>query len=190
VVTAKAGEKDVPVDIAAIGNVEPFASISIRSQVTGQLHEIAFHEGDFVKSGQKLFVLDRRPFEAALAQTEANLSRDKALLAQAEAQLTRDAASAEYQQITSERQSQLVQRGIISKDQAEQARAQADATRAVVSADKANVESAKAQLVAQEAMIENARLQLAYTVITSPIDGRTGNLSVKVGSLITVTSSR
>jgi multidrug efflux system membrane fusion protein len=185
VVTAKAGEKDVPVDIAAIGNVEAFASISIRAQVTGQLQEIAFHEGDFVKQGQKLFVLDRRPFEAALAQTEANLTRDKALLAQAEAQLTRDAANAEYMQLTYERQSQLAQRGIISKDQAEQSRSQADATRALVNADKANVESAKAQLVAQGAMVENARLQLDYTVITSPIDGRTGNLAVKVGSLVT-----
>jgi len=185
VVVAKAGEKDVPVDIAAIGNVEAFASISIRSQVTGQLQEIAFHEGDFVKTGQKLFVLDRRPFEAALAQTEANLTRDKALLAQAEAQLTRDAAQAEYQQLTSERNSQLQQRGIISKDQAEQSRSQADATRAVVNADKANVESARAQLVAQQAMVETARVQLSYTVITSPIDGRTGNLAVKVGSLIT-----
>ena len=185
VVTAKAGEKDVPVDIAAIGNVEAFASISIRAQVTGQLQEIAFHEGDFVKQGQKLFVLDRRPFEAALAQTQANLTRDKALLSQAEAQLTRDAANAEYMQLTYERQSQLAQRGIISKDQAEQSRSQADATRALVDADKANVESAKAQLVAQEAMVENARLQLEYTVITSPIDGRTGNLAVKVGSLIT-----
>jgi membrane fusion protein, multidrug efflux system len=185
VVTAKAEEKDVPVDIAAIGNVEAFASISIRAQLTGLLQEILFHEGDSVKAGQKLFVLDRRPFEAALAQTEANLTRDKALLAQAEAQLTRDAANAEYQQLASERQSQLVQRGIISKDQAEQARAQADATRALVNADRANVESAKAQLVAQEAMIENARLQLGYTLITSPIDGRTGNLAVKVGSLIT-----
>jgi multidrug efflux system membrane fusion protein len=185
VVTAKSMQKDVPVDIAAIGNVEAFASISVRSQVTGQLQEILFHEGDFVKVGQRLFVLDRRPFEAALAQAEANLTRDKALLAQAEAQLTRDAASAEYQQLASERQSQLVQRGIISKDQGEQSRAQADATRAVVEADKANVDSAKAQLIAQEAMVENARLQLGYTVISSPIDGRTGNLAVKVGSLIT-----
>ncbi|HEX7137916.1 MAG TPA: efflux RND transporter periplasmic adaptor subunit, partial [Vicinamibacterales bacterium] len=121
----------------------------------------------------------------ALAQTEANLTRDKALLAQAEAQLTRDAANAEYMQLTYERQSQLAQRGIISKDQAEQSRSQADATRALVSADKANVESAKAQLVAQDAMVENARLQLGYTVIASPINGRTGNLAVKVGSLIT-----
>lgn len=185
VVIAKASQKDVPVDIAAIGNVEAFAAISICSQVTGQLQEIAFHEGDFVKAGQHLFTLDRRPFEAALAQAQANLSRDKALLAQAEAQLNRDAANAEYQQLTAERQSQLVQRGIVSKDAGEQARAQADATRALVAADRANVESAKAELVAQEAAVETARVQLSYTVITSPIDGRTGNLAVKVGSLIT-----
>jgi multidrug efflux system membrane fusion protein len=184
-VVAKVGERDVPVDIAAIGNIEAYATISIRSQVTGQLEEIAFHEGDFVKAGQRLFTLDRRPFEAAVAQAEANLSKDKALLAQAQAQLARDAANAEYQQLTSERNSQLVQRGILSKDAGEQSRAQADATAAAVNADKANVESAKAELVAQQAAVDNARVQLGYTVITSPIDGRTGSLSVKVGSLIT-----
>ncbi len=104
VVTAKVTQKDVPVDIAAIGNVEAYASISVRSQVTGQITEIAFHEGDSVRVGQLLFSIDRRPFEAALAQADANLLRDKALLAQAEAQLTRDAANAEYMQISAERQ--------------------------------------------------------------------------------------
>ena len=93
--TVKAAAKDVPVDLAAIGNVEAFATVSVRAQVTGQLQEILFREGDFVKDGQKLFVIDRRPFEAALVQAEANLTRDKALLAQAEAQLTRDGANAE-----------------------------------------------------------------------------------------------
>jgi multidrug efflux system membrane fusion protein len=185
VVTAKVATKDVPVDLAAIGNVEAFATISIRSQVTGLLQGISFHEGDFVKAGQQLFTLDRRPFEAALAQAQAGLSRDKALLAQAEAQLNRDAASAEYQQITSERQAQLVQRGLVSKDAGELARSQADATAALIKADRANVESAQAQLDAQEAAVETARVQLDYTVITSPIDGRTGNLAVKVGSLVT-----
>jgi hypothetical protein len=106
VVTANATEKDVAVEIAAIGNVEAYATISIRSQVTGLLQEIAFHEGDFVKKRQTLFTLDRRPFEAALAQAEANLVRDEALLAQAESQLTRDAANAEYLQLSRERQTQ------------------------------------------------------------------------------------
>jgi membrane fusion protein, multidrug efflux system len=185
VVTATATEKDVPVEIAAIGNVEAYATISIRSQITGQLQEVAFHEGDFVKKGQLLFNLDRRPFEAALAQAEANLTRDRALLAQAESQLVRDAANAEYQQLSRERQAQLVERGILSRDAGEQSRAQADASAAVVKADRANVDSAKAQLVAQEAAVGNARVQLGYTTITSPIDGRTGNMAVKVGSLIT-----
>jgi len=185
VVVAKVTEKDIPVDIAAIGNVEAYASISVRSQVTGQLMEIAFQEGDFVKQGQQLFTLDRRPFEAALAQAEANLTRDKALLAQSEAQLSRDAANAEYQQLTAERQAQLNARGITSKDQADQARAQADATSAIVKADRAAVDSAKAQLAAQEAAVASARVSLGYTVIRSPIDGRTGSLGVKVGGLVT-----
>src|SRR5262245_57878004 len=93
VVTAKGTQKDVPIDLGAIGNVEAFATISIRSQVTGTVTEVAFHEGDVVKPGQLLFTLDRRPFEAALAQAEANVVRDKALLAQAEAQLGRDASN-------------------------------------------------------------------------------------------------
>jgi multidrug efflux system membrane fusion protein len=185
VVAAKVTERDVPVDLAAIGNVEAYATVSLRSQVTGQLQEIEFREGDIVKSGQVLFKLDPRPFEATLAQAEANLLRDKALLAQAEAQLARDAANAEYQQITSERQAQLVQRGIISKDAAEQVRASADATRAVVNADKANIESVRAQSVSDTAVVENAKVSLGYCVIRSPIDGRTGSLEVKVGSLIT-----
>ena len=185
VVTAKVAEKDVPVDIAAIGNVEAYAAISVRSQVTGQLTAIGFREGDFVTQGQQLFVLDRRPFEAGLAQAEANLTRDKALQAQAEAQLGRDAANAEYQQLTAERQGQLNARGIIAKDQADQARAQADATSAVVKADRAAVESARAQLAAQDAAVANARLSLGYTIIRSPLDGRTGSVSVKVGGLVT-----
>jgi multidrug efflux system membrane fusion protein len=179
----------VPVDLAAIGNVEAYATISVRSQVTGQLQDIAFREGDFVKKGQELFTLDKRPFEAALAQAEANLTRDKALLAQSEAQLTRDASNAEYQQLAAERQAALTERGIVSKDQSQQARAQADATAAVVKADRAAIESARAQLVAQEAAVDAARVNLGYTSIRSPIDGRTGALSVKIGSLVTANNT-
>ena len=185
VVTAKVASKSVPVDLAAIGNVEAYASISLRSQVTGVLEQLSFHEGDLVKQGQLLFTLDRRPFEAALASADANLVRDRALLAQAEAQLARDAANAEYQQLSAERQQQLSQRGIISKDQAEQIRAQADATASVVKADRAAIDSARAQLVAQQGAVDMARVSLDYTTVKSPIDGQTGNLGVKVGSLVT-----
>jgi multidrug efflux system membrane fusion protein len=185
VVTTKVVEKDVPVDLAAIGNVEAYTSISVRSQVTGQLREASFHEGDMVRKGELLFTIDPRPFEAALQQAQANLVRDQALLSQAEAQLARDAAQAEYQQLTAERQAQLVARGIVSKDAAQQARSAADATGATVKADKAAIESARAQLVSQQAAVDSAKVSLDYTVIRSAIDGRTGNLAVKVGNLVT-----
>jgi len=189
VVVAKAADKDVPVDIGAIGNVEASTTISVRSQVTGQLQAAYFHEGDFVRKNQTLFEIDKRPFEAALAQADANVTRDKALLAQSEAQLNRDASNAEYQQLTAERQAQLRDRGIISKDQADQARAQADATAALVKADRAAVDSARAQLTAGGAAVDTARVQLSYTTIRSPIDGRTGNLTVKVGNLVTANNT-
>jgi membrane fusion protein, multidrug efflux system len=183
VVVTKVIQKDVPVDIAAVGNVEAYTSISVRSQVTGQIQQAFFHEGDLVKKGALLFKIDPRPLEAALQQSVANETRDKALLEQAEAQLTRDAATAEYQQLTSERQAGLVKSGIVSKDVGDQSRAQADATLATVNADKAAVASAKAQLTVQESITENAKVQLSYTEIRSPIDGRTGNNTVKVGNL-------
>ncbi len=189
VVTAKVTEKDVPVDIAAIGNVEAYTSISVRAQVTGQLQEAFIHEGDYVKKGQTLFELDRRPFDAALQQAKANEATRKALLEQSKAQLARDAASAEYQQITAERQAALQQRGILSKDASDQARANADATKALVEADKAAVVSNQAQLDAAVAAVDTARVQLDYCTIKSPIDGRTGNLSVKVGNLVTANNT-
>jgi multidrug efflux system membrane fusion protein len=189
VVTTKVAERDVPVDIAAIGNVEAFTTISVRSQVTGQLKEVSFREGDFVKKGQVLFSIDRRPFEAALQQAQANLVRDQALLSQAEAQLLRDGAQAEYSQLSSERNAKLAKDGILSKDVSEQSRAQAEAQAATVKADRAAVESAKAQLVAQQAAVDNARVSLDYCTITSPVDGRTGNLTVKTGNLVTANSS-
>ena len=185
VVTTKVAERDVPVDIAAIGNVEAYTMISVRSQVTGVIEQAAIHEGDFVKKDQLLFTIDKRPFEAALRLAEANLVRDQALLSQAEAQLTRDGSQSEYQTLTAQRQAQLAEKGIVSKDIAEQARAAADTSAGTIKADRAAVESAKAQLVAQQATVDNARVQLSYTTISSPIDGHTGNLSVKVGGLVT-----
>jgi multidrug efflux system membrane fusion protein len=189
VVTTKVTERDVPVDLAAIGNVEAYTTISVRSQVTGQLQNVSFREGDFVKKGQLLFTIDRRPFEAALQQAEANLVRDKALLSQAEAQLARDGAQAEYSQLSSERQAKLTKDGILSKDASEQARASAEAQAAAVTADRAAVESARAQLVAQQAAVDNAKVQLDYCTIESPIDGRTGNITVKTGNLVTANTT-
>jgi membrane fusion protein, multidrug efflux system len=189
VVTTKVSQKDVPVDIAAVGNVEACVSISVKSQVTGQLQQAFFHEGDLVKKGDKLFEIDQRPLQAALDQAQATFVRDQALLNQAEAQLNRDKANAQYQQLTSERQSKLVSAGLLSKDSGDQSRASADATEALVKSDEANVESARATLTVQQAAVENAKVQLSYTVIRSPIDGRTGNNTLKVGNLATANNA-
>src|SRR5438045_1048501 len=96
VVVAQVTQRDVPVDIDGIGNVEAYSTISVRAQVTGQLTEVLFHEGDFVKKGDHIFSIDQRPFQAQVDMADANLKRDQALLTQAEAQLSRDAANAEY----------------------------------------------------------------------------------------------
>ena len=141
-----------------------------------------------MKKGSVLFTIDARPYQATLEQANANMARDVALQTQAEAQLTRDIANADYLRGQAERNAELVRRGILSKDQGDQSASAADAANAVVNADRAAVASAKAQLVAQQSMVDSAKLQLDYTAITSPIDGRTGNLSLKAGNLVSANS--
>jgi multidrug efflux system membrane fusion protein len=163
--------------------------VSVRSQVTGQLQEAFFKEGDVVKKGQKLFAIDPRPLEAALQQAQANLIRDQALLNQANAQLARDKANATFLKASSDRQAELLNKGLVSKEAAEQARTAADAALETTKADVAAVESAKAQSTVQSSIVENAKVQLSYTTIRSTIDGRTGNNTVKPGNLVTANST-
>jgi multidrug efflux system membrane fusion protein len=189
VVVGTVVQKDVPVDIAAIGNVEAYSTISVRSQVSGVITDVKVDEGSFVKAGDHLLTIDQRPYEAALAQAQANLTRDQALLTQSQAQLARDTANADYTKDVAARQVQLADRGIVSKDQLDQSSAAANASAAAVNADRAAVDSARAQLVAQQALVETAKLQLNYTVIRSPIAGRTGSLTVKTGNLAQANST-
>jgi multidrug efflux system membrane fusion protein len=181
---AVAAVREVPIEIEAIGNVEAYSTISVKAQVGGQLTRVYFREGDFVKKGDPLFTIDPRPFEAALNQAIANDARNEAALAQAQATLARDSANARYSDAQATRYTQLFQEGIVSKDQTEQFRATADANTQAVAADKASIESARAAVVAGKAAVETAKLQLGYTNIQSPIDGRTGNLSVKAGNIV------
>lgn len=189
VVIGRVVTKDVPVEIASIGNVEAYSTISVRSQITGTLQDVRFKEGDFVKAGQVLFTIDERPYKAALDQAVATLARDKAMLAQAEAQLDKDVANDLYSSAEAKRMASLNERGLLPRDQSEQQKASADAATATVGADKASIEGAKATLVAQEATVESAKLQLEYCRITAPIDGHTGNLMIKSGNLVTANST-
>src|SRR5215471_2617911 len=185
VTVSNAAKRDVPVEVQVIGNVEAYATISVKAQVTGQVTDVYFHEGDFVHKGDKLFSIDRRPLEAAYHQALANAQRDEAALGQAQANLARDEAQAKYQSDQAKRYADLFAGGVISKDQAEQLRAGADAMAQTVKADVAGIESAKAAIAASKATAENAKVQLSYTEIPSPIDGRTGNLTIKAGNVVT-----
>ena len=148
--------KAMPIEIGVIGAAEPFSTVAIRAQTTGQLNRVNFTEGDDVMAGQVLFTLDRRPLEAALQQAQANLDRDMA-----------QAANAAQQ---AKRYDELAQRGIATREQVDTSRTAVTALNATVDADKAAV--------------ENANVQLQYATITAPISGRTGALMVHEGNLV------
>ncbi len=184
VTVAMVSQRDVPVNIDVIGNVEAYSTISVKAQIGGQLTKVSFQEGDFVKKNDLLFTIDPRPYEGMLNQAVANLARDTAAQGQAEANLARDVANEKYAQAQAARYQKLFESGVVSKEQSDQMKSSADAMEQTVVADKAAIESAKAQIVASKAMVETAKVQLSYTSILSPIDGRTGNLAVKQGNLV------
>lgn len=158
VLVATAQQKAIAIQIRAVGNAEPFATVSVKSQVTGVLMQAHFKEGQNVKKGQMLFTIDPRPFEAAVKQAEANLARDVAQLQNAREQARRYA--------------ELLKKQYVSQEQYDQIRTNADALESVVDADKAAV--------------ENAKVQLSYCYIYSPIDGQVGSLLVNEGNLVRV----
>ncbi len=156
VTVAKAVEKTVPEQIRAIGNVEAYNTVSIKAQVNGEIARVHFREGEDVRKGALLFTIDPRPFEAALKQAEAALAKDR--------------AQARFAREQVQRYGSLLKDGIVTQDQYDQLAANADAYDAAIAADRAAV--------------DNARIQLGYCYIRSPIDGRTGNQAVKVGNLV------
>ncbi|MEX0803951.1 MAG: efflux RND transporter periplasmic adaptor subunit, partial [Candidatus Binatia bacterium] len=158
VLVVTAIQKAVPVQLRAVGNVEPYTTVSIKSQVTGVLMQAHFTEGQDVKKGQQLFTIDPRPFEAALKQAEANLARDNAQLRNLREQVRRYA--------------ELVEKQYVSREQYDQIKTNADAAESVVDADRAAVETAK--------------VQLSYCYIYSPVGGRVGSLLVNEGNLVRV----
>jgi multidrug efflux system membrane fusion protein len=156
VLVATVVEKTVPVELKNIGNVEAYSTVSIKSRLAGQLVQVNFQEGQDVKQGELLFVIDPRPYEAALKQAEANLARDKALATKAQADAGRYA--------------ELIRKQFVSQQDYEQAKATADSLGATVHAD--------------QVAVENARLNLSYCYIKAPITGRTGSLIAHQGNMI------
>jgi multidrug efflux system membrane fusion protein len=155
-VIATVQQKDVPVAIRSIGNVETINGVGIKSLISGEIMEVHFKEGQDVNKGDLLFEIDPR--------------QPKADLAKAESQLVRDQATANNSRVQAERYSKLLQEGVVAKQQYDQMVASSQADTATVEADRAAV--------------DNAKLQLAYTKIYSPITGRTGNLAVTRGNIV------
>jgi multidrug efflux system membrane fusion protein len=186
---AKAQLKNVPVDISVVGNVEAYSVVTVRAQTGGMLTKVNFQEGDFVKKDDVLFLIDRKPLEGQMKSAVANLQKSTALELQAEANLNRDAANAKYARDQTNRYLKLVEEGIIAKEQGEQLKSNADSLAQLLEADKAAINSAKAQMESDQSAINNLNIQLGYTTVFAPIDGRTGNTLQKAGNIITANTT-
>ena len=184
VTVGTATSKTVPVQLRAIGNVQAYSTVTVKSRVAGQIMRVYFKEGDDMKKGDLLFMIDPRPFEAALKQSEANLERDMAQVKQAEANLERDIAQEKNAQVEAERYKTLFERGVVARQQYDKFRTDWEALVATVRADRAAKANAEAAVVADRAAVENAKLQLSYCSIHSPMEGRTGSLIVQAGNII------
>jgi len=156
VTTAPVLLKTVPVRLYAIGNVEPYTTVSVKARVDGQLVSVHFKEGDEVRQGSVLFEIDARPFAASLKQAQANLLRDKALLDRADQQ--------------EKRYKDLLGKNFISADAYEQVRT--------------NAETASATVAADDAAIDNAKLSLEYCTIRAPVTGYVGRVQIQQGNLV------
>ena len=156
VTVARAEQRAVPFEIPATGTAEPRQTVSVQSQVTGVLTQVAFREGDDVAAGQLLFLIDARPFQAAVEQAQAMLARDQ--------------AQAQNAALDAQRYAELVKQDYVTKSDYEAKRAAAEALQAAVRADSAAV--------------ANAQLNLEWARIRAPIAGRTGRLLVREGNLV------
>jgi multidrug efflux system membrane fusion protein len=151
------GKGDIGININALGTVSSLATVTIRSQISGQLVRVAFKEGDEVKKGDLLAEIDSRPYEATLAQAKGQLARDEALLKGAQVDLTRYQGLAAQNAVP--RQTLDTQTALVAQDQG------------TVEADRATVRSAE--------------VNLQYCRIISPLDGRVGLRQVDQGNYVT-----
>lgn len=156
VLAATVEQKDIPLQVHAIGAVEAFSTVSVKTQITGELTGVFFKEGEDVRQGQLLFTLDKRPGEADVRRAEGALARDEA---QAQNALSEQ-----------KRYESLVKAGVVSTQEYDRVASNATALEAAVRADRGT--------------LENAKVQLVYASIYSPINGRTGNLMVHQGNMI------
>jgi len=156
VTVASVARQDVPVEVRAIGHVEPFTTVALKARVGGQVLRVGFQQGQDVRKGDLLFQIDPRPYQAALAQARAQLERDRAIARNAEEDV--------------KRYTDLAQKDYVTREQY-------DSTRAAAAAAVATTKS-------DDAAVQNAQLQLSYCTVTAPISGRTGSVLVNPGNMV------
>ena len=158
---ASAEKKDVPVFLEGLGSVQAYNTVSLKSRVDGQIVQINFKEGQYVKQGDLLIVIDPRPYQVQLEQVQAALARDQAQLKNA--------------QLDYDRYQGLVKDGVIAQQQFD--------------TQKALVNQLQGTVQTDQAAIDNAKLQLVYTRITSPVNGRIGLRLVDIGNMVHATDT-
>ena len=156
VAVAKAERRDLPVYLTGLGSVEAFNTVQVKSRLDGQLVQVAFREGQNVKKGELLAVIDPRPYEVQLSQAEANLFKDQSALKDAKLNLTRF--------------DELFKAGVVPKQQFDTQGSLVGQLEGAVRADQAQV--------------DNVKLNLVYTRITAPVSGRIGLRLVDVGNIV------
>jgi multidrug efflux system membrane fusion protein len=156
VTVGTAARQDVPLEVRAIGHVEPYSMVALKARVGGEVTSVGFKDGQNVRKGDVLFQIDPRPYQATLAQARAQLERDRAV--------------AKNFEEDSRRYADLVQKDYVTKEQYDATRSSAAAALATVKAD--------------EAAAENARLQLSYCTVTAPISARAGSVLVYPGNQV------
>lgn len=181
---ARAVSEDVPLEIAAVGNVEGVDNVDVKSRVAGQVNRVAFAEGQNVSKGQLLFSIDREALERQMAEERANLERDAAMEQQARAVVARDAAAEKQSRSEADVGRQLGNLGVISGQRVSQLTATSETSQAALLADQAAVEAAVGSTRADRARLAETQLQLRFTDVVAPISGRAGAVMVKAGNMV------
>ncbi len=196
-------QRDLPIEREWVGTLDGMVNAAIKAQVSGYLLRQNYPEGSFVRTGQLLFEIDPRPFQAAvdqaagqLAQARAQMAQAQAGLVQAQANLGNAEANQHKAELDEERYIPLTAQQAVSKQDLDNAREGNRAQRAQVNAAKAQVETAKAQIegaragvTSAEAALETVRVNLGFTRLTSPIEGIAGVAAVQVGNLVGPTAA-
>jgi membrane fusion protein, multidrug efflux system len=175
---------DVPLEVAAVGNVEAIDGVEVKSRVSGQIDRVAFAEGQDVTKGQLLFSIDREALQRQILEEQANLERDAATEQQARAVVARDAAAEKQSQSEAGVARQLGTLGVLSGQRVNQLVTAGDAAQASLQADQAAVQAAVGATRVDRARLDETQLQLRFSDVATPITGRAGAVMVKAGNMV------